>query len=156
MAIIFGDFNKVRNAKERKGVNTYAGSCARFNYFILNNNLIDVKIGGTEFTWIKGGRAKMSKLDRFLISENFGEFWPNYEVTPDVRLFSDHKPLILKHIKRSYGFPPFKFYNTWLEEGDLGDIVKKVWCKFELEGKHLKLFKIMQQLKSLKNAIKLS
>lgn len=103
---LFGDFNDVRDVKEIKGSNSDSNDILKFNRFINNNNLIDVGIGGTKYTWVIGGGVKLPKLDRFLVSDNFGEFWPNFEVVTDARLYSDHKPLIMKQEKRYYGQPP--------------------------------------------------
>ncbi|GJY44701.1 RNA-directed DNA polymerase, eukaryota, reverse transcriptase zinc-binding domain protein [Tanacetum coccineum] len=48
-----------------------------FNEFIVNNSLIDIPLGGFNFTWTDKWGTKMSKLDRFLISESFYEVFPH-------------------------------------------------------------------------------
>lgn len=153
-AVVFGDFNDVRSEQERRGSVLNKRATENFNKFIIENNLIDVKIIGTELTWIKGGGAKMSKLDRFLVSGNFGDSWPDFEAISDARLYSDHKPIIMKQIKRFYGHVPFKFFNSWMEYQEMEDLVRKSWIETELEGQHLKLFIIMQKLKKVKEALK--
>lgn len=45
VAIVFGDFNDVRNPMERVGSSTDDKATAAFNEFIRGNNLVDVKIG---------------------------------------------------------------------------------------------------------------
>lgn len=154
VAVIFGDFNDVRNAKERRGSVMDEKATRNFNEFICNNNLIEVKTGGSDFTWIQGGGLKLSKLDRFLVTDNYGNHWPNFESTTDHRLFSDHKPIILKHPRRNYGGVPFKFFNTWLGEEECNEIVKETWEKFQIEGNHLKIFIITQKLKAIKERLK--
>lgn len=84
--MIFGNFNDVRFCHERKGSKMDERETKTFNDFIRGNNLIDVKISGTNFTWIKGGGEKLSKLDRFLISADFADIWPNEECMEDSRL----------------------------------------------------------------------
>lgn len=143
VAIVFGDFNEVRSGMERKGSVLDERSTKIFNSFITSNNLIDVKMGGSAFTWIKGRGSKMSKLDRFLITESFGDVWPNFEALTETRMYSDHKPIVLKQINRDYGISPFKFFNSWLEEEELEEIVKKTWSEFSIDGQHKKLFIIM-------------
>nr|GEU54449.1 hypothetical protein [Tanacetum cinerariifolium] len=45
-------------------------SCARdFNCFISSSGLVDVKMEGFSFTWVHPSAKKMSKLDRFLVSD---------------------------------------------------------------------------------------
>lgn len=121
--VTFGDFNEVRNESERRGSSIDERATNKFNEFIRHNNLIDVKIVGSNFTWIKGGGTKLSKLDRFLINDCFDFTWPNSEVSTDARIFSDHKPLIQHQSKRCYGNSPFKFYNSWLEDEELEKLI---------------------------------
>nr|GEY19596.1 RNA-directed DNA polymerase, eukaryota [Tanacetum cinerariifolium] len=68
-SIIMGDFNEVRSIDERccSVFNPY--SARRFNRFISNSGIVDVKLEGYAFTWYHPSASKMSKLDRFLISE---------------------------------------------------------------------------------------
>lgn len=115
VTIVFGDFNEVRSANERR---------------------------------IKGRGSKMSKLDRFLISECFGDAWPNFEALTETRMYSDHKPIVLKQINRKYGVAPFKFFNSWLEEEELVELVKKTWSEFSIDGQHKKIFVIMKKIEA--------
>lgn len=154
VAIIFGDFNDVRNERERRGSVMDVKATRLFNNFINNNNLVEAKMGGSNFTWNKGGGAKRSKLDRFLVSDNYGDYWPNFEVHSDLRLFSDHKPLVLKHVRRNFGNIPFKFYNSWLGMEDCDQIVQEVWENFQIQGQHLKIYIVMQKLKTIKEKLR--
>lgn len=88
-----------------------------------------MKIEGSKYTWVKGGGSKLSKFDRFLLNDYFVELWPNSEVITDTRIYSDHKPLILRQVTRNYGSIPFKLYNSWLDEDELGDIVRSTWLE---------------------------
>lgn len=93
-------------------------------------------------------------MDRFLVSENFRDNWANFEVICDTRLYSDHRPLVLKQVSRNYGPIPFKFFNMWMEDQEVEKIVINTWRGFDLEGRHNKLFLIMQKLKAVKEKIK--
>jgi len=42
-----------------------------FNQFIDDNDLIDLPLGGRKYTWFKGDDIFMSRLDRFLLSEQW-------------------------------------------------------------------------------------
>lgn len=152
--MIHGDFNEVRSKEERRGSNFDERSASKFNDFINSNNLIDVKINGSNFKWIKGGGEKMSKLDRILVSNKFGEIWPNFEVLTEARLHSDHKPLILRQITRNFGTTPFKLYNSWMEIEQFESIIKETWSNYNIEGQHLKLYIIMRKLRDIKDKIK--
>nr|GEV22419.1 RNA-directed DNA polymerase, eukaryota [Tanacetum cinerariifolium] len=67
--IILGDFNEVRSIDERRG-SCFNPSVARvFDHFISSSGLVDVKLEGYAFTWSHPSGSKISKLDRFLVSE---------------------------------------------------------------------------------------
>ncbi|GKE52918.1 hypothetical protein Tco_1488074, partial [Tanacetum coccineum] len=57
-----------------------------FNSFIDNYGLIDLPVGGRLLIWINKAGTKLSKLDRFLISEEVTEALPNVRVTAIDRL----------------------------------------------------------------------
>ncbi|GKC97871.1 RNA-directed DNA polymerase, eukaryota, partial [Tanacetum coccineum] len=48
-----------------------------FNNFIINAGLEEVPLGGSAYTWCHKSASKMSKLDRFLVSENLLNTCPN-------------------------------------------------------------------------------
>ncbi|GJR01901.1 hypothetical protein Tco_0524885 [Tanacetum coccineum] len=48
-----------------------------FNSFIMNAGLDEVPLGGSAFTWCHKSASKISKLDRFLVSENLWALYPN-------------------------------------------------------------------------------
>nr|GEV55251.1 RNA-directed DNA polymerase, eukaryota [Tanacetum cinerariifolium] len=72
--ITMGDFNEVRFASEQHGSSFSSSNATEFNSFIANTNLIDIPLGGYSFMWSGKYANKMSKLDRFLVSEEF-EMW---------------------------------------------------------------------------------
>ncbi|GJX59691.1 RNA-directed DNA polymerase, eukaryota, reverse transcriptase zinc-binding domain protein [Tanacetum coccineum] len=72
--IIMGDFNEVRNKNERFGTIFNVHGANAFNSFISMANLEEVPLGGCSFTWCHRSASKMSKLDRFLMSESLLRF----------------------------------------------------------------------------------
>lgn len=81
ISVIMGDFNEVRNEGERYGSVFCDRQAGIFNDFIADNSLIDVPMGGFNFTWTNKWGSKMSRLDRFLVSESFFRdisscYWP--------------------------------------------------------------------------------
>nr|GEV47414.1 RNA-directed DNA polymerase, eukaryota [Tanacetum cinerariifolium] len=68
--IVMGDFNEVRSIDERFGLMFNQSSSRLFNHFITSSGLADVKLEGYSFTWAHPSATKMSKLDRFLVSED--------------------------------------------------------------------------------------
>nr|GEY23468.1 RNA-directed DNA polymerase, eukaryota, reverse transcriptase zinc-binding domain protein [Tanacetum cinerariifolium] len=64
------DFNEVRSADERQGSMFYPSMARCFNNFISSSSLVDIKLEGFSFTWSHPSASKLSKLDRFLVSED--------------------------------------------------------------------------------------
>nr|GEV04940.1 RNA-directed DNA polymerase, eukaryota [Tanacetum cinerariifolium] len=94
--IIIGDCNEVCAAEERFGSIFNVNGAAPFNSFINPGGLVEVPSGGYTFTWAFKSAAKMSKLDRFLISEDLMRACPYiYLITLD-RFLSDHRPILLR------------------------------------------------------------
>nr|GEZ56152.1 RNA-directed DNA polymerase, eukaryota [Tanacetum cinerariifolium] len=58
--------------------------------------LVDVKIKGYEFTWIHPSGSKMSKLDRFLVSEGIYFVFPSITDMCLDKHLSDHRPIVLR------------------------------------------------------------
>ncbi|PWA76614.1 RNA-directed DNA polymerase, eukaryota [Artemisia annua] len=81
--VLFGDMNEVRNEHERHGSIFSRSEADFFNSFINNVGLIELPMGGRLFTWMNKAGTKLSKLDRFLFSEDV------IEELPDMRGFND-------------------------------------------------------------------
>ncbi|GJZ98269.1 RNA-directed DNA polymerase, eukaryota, reverse transcriptase zinc-binding domain protein [Tanacetum coccineum] len=104
--IMFGDMNAVRNAQERFGTTLNSIEADHFNSFIDSTGLVDLPIGGRSFTWMNKAGTKLSKLDRFLISEDVTIRLPDVRITALDRLWSDHNPILLHIDKTDFGPTP--------------------------------------------------
>ncbi|GJU14907.1 RNA-directed DNA polymerase, eukaryota [Tanacetum coccineum] len=71
--VIMGDFNEVHKQEERYGLVFNVHGADAFNMFISNAGLEEIHLGGCSFTWCHKSASKMSKLDRFLVSEGIKE-----------------------------------------------------------------------------------
>ena len=88
--MVLGDFNEVRDANESFGTIFHASAARAFNVFILESGLVDVPLGGQSFTRSNNLGTKMSKLDRYLVSEGLLDlfmrlpwFWISiFRITP--------------------------------------------------------------------------
>ncbi|GJS95035.1 retrovirus-related pol polyprotein from transposon TNT 1-94 [Tanacetum coccineum] len=95
-----------------------------FNSFIDNSGLIDLPLGGHLFSWMNKDRTKLSKLDRFLISEEVTEALPNVRVTAIDHLWSDHNPILLHVFKSDFGPTAFKLFHSWLLHDSFDGVIK--------------------------------
>ncbi|KAJ0445513.1 putative RNA-directed DNA polymerase [Helianthus annuus] len=122
--LAFGDFNEVRQIEDRVNSKFDALAAATFNDFILSMDWHEHPMSGGSFTFISNHQeVKLSKLDRFLVCDRFMGLWPLAKVSVLSKGLSDHCPIFLSCINNDYGPPPFKFYNTWLDDKEVEGII---------------------------------
>ncbi|GJS46637.1 RNA-directed DNA polymerase, eukaryota, reverse transcriptase zinc-binding domain protein [Tanacetum coccineum] len=129
--ILFGDFNEVRFESERFGSLFNSQGAANFNAFINQIGLVDLNIGGRNFTWMNKMGTKMSKHDRFLLSESVINAVPNMTVLALDRKWSDHIPILLHSNKVDFGPTPFRLFHSWLEIEEFNDVVVDSYNSFQ-------------------------
>ncbi|GKC97285.1 cytochrome P450 [Tanacetum coccineum] len=121
------EFNDVRSRNERFGSLFINRDATAFNKFIANGGLHDFPLGGRRFTRYNREGSKLSKFDRFLVSNNFFSLWKDAKVKTLAREISDHCPIMLSVDSMNFGPKCFKFFNHWMEDDDFNNIVKTSW-----------------------------
>ncbi|GJY47483.1 RNA-directed DNA polymerase, eukaryota, reverse transcriptase zinc-binding domain protein [Tanacetum coccineum] len=132
--VIMGDFNEVRASSERFGSVFNKRGAKIFNEFIANAGLVEVPLGGCSFTWCHKSASKMSKLDRFLISDNLLGACPGISSVSLDRYLSDHRPILLREAYYDYGPIPFKLYHYWFEFDGFDKFVEDSWKEIRVSG----------------------
>ncbi|XP_071699116.1 uncharacterized protein [Rutidosis leptorrhynchoides] len=150
--LLCGDFNEVRDSSDRINSQFHPFRAERFNKFIRENNLIDIPISGKRFTRVSDDGVKLSKLDRFLVTENFINLWDDLSVIALDRRLSDHCPLVLRDKIIDFGPKPFKVFDEWFNCDDVGDIILGAW-KESVRGSR-KDCNFRDKLKNVKSALK--
>ncbi|GKE52827.1 RNA-directed DNA polymerase, eukaryota [Tanacetum coccineum] len=79
-----------------------------FNHFITSAGLVEVQLEGYSYTWAHPSASKMSKLDRFLVSDGFLSLFPHTSAVCLDRHLSDHRPILLREFNTDYGATPFR------------------------------------------------
>ena len=108
---MLGDFNSIRRPGERftSGHSLAEDNSSReFNEWIEDLEVLEVPWLGRNFTWYRPNGASRSRLDRFLISHEWLEKWPNSIQTALARNFSDHCPIVLRSNEIDWGPKPFR------------------------------------------------
>jgi exonuclease III len=95
------DFNSIMRREDRRGVNDVSGSMVtsemcQFGEFMEDLELVDLPLLGRRFTWYHPNGRSMSRIDRFLVSEDWLNDWGVCSLWVLPRDISDHCPLILK------------------------------------------------------------
>ncbi|GJS65460.1 RNA-directed DNA polymerase, eukaryota [Tanacetum coccineum] len=152
-SLIMGDFNEVRCIEERWGSVFNSHGANAFNSFISNSGLNDIQLEGFSFTWAHPSATKMSKLDRFLMSNGLLSAFPLISAICLDRHLSDHRPILLKEVFSDFGPTPFRFYHSWLELPGFDDLVSKSWNSFTLDDSN-GMIRFKKKLQMLKKEIR--
>ncbi|RVW39533.1 Transposon TX1 uncharacterized 149 kDa protein [Vitis vinifera] len=106
---IGGDFNTVRFLKERRNAPRLIAEMRRFSEVIGELGLRDFPLAGGPFTWIGGLNSQASsRLDRFLISDQWEDHFSAITQSALPHLVFDHNPIVLEARGFSSGKSPFK------------------------------------------------
>ncbi|GKC13322.1 RNA-directed DNA polymerase, eukaryota [Tanacetum coccineum] len=151
--IVLGDFNEVRFEEERFD-SIFNQSCVRaFNHFISSSGLLEVKMKGYSFAWSHPSATKMSKLDRFLVSEGIFSTFPAITAVCLDRHLSDHRPIILNEIHTDFGPTPFRIYHSWFKRDGFDAMVEQAWRSFTHTDSN-RLIRFKKKLQDLKKIIR--
>ncbi|PWA73265.1 RNA-directed DNA polymerase, eukaryota [Artemisia annua] len=125
--VVMGDFNEVRFKSDRFGSIFNVQGADDFNSFIEDAGLEEVPLGGSAFTWCHKSATKMSKLDRFFISNSLLNSCPHVSAITLDRFLSDHRPILLCETNFDYGPIPFRFFHHWIKLDGFSTFVSDVW-----------------------------
>ena len=148
------DFNAVRKTEERRSVRReqVSNDHAAFNSFIEDNGLQDLPLFGRIFTWFKGDGTSMSRIDRFLLSEDWCFGWPNCVQTALLTGLSDHCPLVLSVDEVNWGPQPTRMLKCWQDVPGYKQFVSDKWKTLQVDG--WGGFVLREKLKMIKEALK--
>ncbi|GJY31196.1 RNA-directed DNA polymerase, eukaryota [Tanacetum coccineum] len=152
-ALVMGDFNEVRKEEERFGSNFNPRGADLFNKFIVDSGLVEVPSCGYSFTWSLKDASKMSRLDRFLVSEDMLRSCHSLSSLTLDRYHSDHRPILLRELNFDYGPTPFRFYHNWFDIPGFDVFVTNTWRNIVIT-EHNAMFRMAKKLKILKGLIR--
>nr|GEZ46667.1 RNA-directed DNA polymerase, eukaryota [Tanacetum cinerariifolium] len=120
-----------------------------FNNFISNSGLVEVQLEGYSFTWSHPLATKMSKLDRFLVTEGLVSLFPHISGICLDRHLSDYRPILLREVITDYGAMPFGMYHSWFSLHGFEQMVTHTWNSIVLDDRNgmVRFKKKMQFLK---------
>ncbi|GJZ24930.1 RNA-directed DNA polymerase, eukaryota [Tanacetum coccineum] len=151
--IVMGDFNDMRSIDERLGSEFNQSSARVFNRFISTSGLVDVKLEGYSFTWSHPSANKMSKLDRFLVSEGIILLFPSILAICLDKHLSDHRPILLREVITEFGPTPFRLYHSWFKRDGFDAMVEHAWTSFSHLDSNM-LIRFKKKLQDLKIIIR--
>jgi hypothetical protein len=141
----------VRFPSERSRVGGFSAAMEDFSEFIRGQSLVDIPLQGGQFTW--SNNQAWSKIDRFLLSPDWEEHYPDVSQSRLPRLLLDHFPLMLDCGSHREGEKYFKFENMWLKSVGFVEQVQRWWESYDFRG--LPSFVLASKLKALKVDLKI-
>ncbi|XP_071698930.1 uncharacterized protein [Rutidosis leptorrhynchoides] len=150
--VLCGDINEVRNQSDRLNCRFHLSRATHFNDFILRNNLVEIPLNGKRFTRISDDGTKFSKIDRFLVNDNFINLWRDLSVVALEHRESDHCQLLLRDKIIDFEPKPFKIFDEWLNKDGVEKVIKEAWEKLVCGVKKDCLFR--DRLKNVKLNLK--
>ncbi|KAL5154595.1 Transposon TX1 uncharacterized protein [Glycine soja] len=150
-----GDFNSIRSQDERLSLSQRSADTlgiSEFNQWISDMDLQEIKCAGCSFTWIRPNGSVKSRLDRFLVSDQWLLSWPDscqYNLPRD---FSDHCPIIMQTKKVDWGPKLFRVVDWWIHQKGYHSMVREAWNSDQQGGWGGIVLK--NKLRNLKMAIK--
>jgi hypothetical protein len=132
---VVGDFNAIRTTKERHSSRAGPQSSDHipFNRFIDDNVLINLPLSGCKFIWDKVDGLAMSRLDRFLLSEDWCLALPNCVQVAQLRGLSDHCPLLLMANDENWGSRPARMLKCWKDIHGYHQFVQDTWNSLQVD-----------------------
>jgi exonuclease III len=133
---VCSDFNVVRCVEECRSVGMVSRQpgIANFNNFIDGCLFIDLPLRGRSFTWYRRDGRSMSRMDRFLLSEEWYLTCPNCVQTASTRGVSDHCPLQLSIDMVNWGPKPLRMLRCWEKFPGYTIFVRNQWNSFQVAG----------------------
>jgi len=107
---------------------------------------------GRIYTWFQPNGGAMSRLDRFLVSDGWGDAWGVATQWALPRDVSDHCPIILRYSSQLWGPKPFRFNNFWLEHREFVQAVRTSW-ECQMPPRWM-AYNLKEKLKYLKRDLK--
>ncbi|GJW29624.1 cytochrome P450 [Tanacetum coccineum] len=143
-----------RSRDERSGCRFDIDEANVFSDFISRVGFFDFPLGGRRFTRFDQEGRKSSKLDRFMVSPVFFDFWKDAHVKVMYRSFSDHCPILLKVESLNFEPNPFSVFDKWIGNADFNAFILDFWNQALPSSLFSPDILLKNKLKSLRLAIK--
>ncbi|GKU93781.1 hypothetical protein SLEP1_g7347 [Rubroshorea leprosula] len=147
-----GDFNAIRCKEEKKGKTYDTSDMCKFNNFISETGLLEIPLKGRKFTWYKPDGSAMSKLDRFLLSNELLLCFPDISMRGLSRDISDHCPIVLETCAIDWGPKPFCSLDCWWNHEGFANFIQEKWTNMSVYG--WGCYKLKEKFKRLKVELK--
>lgn len=107
----------------------------KFNKFIDFAGLIDRSLDSGLFTWSNlRNQSTLSRIDRFLYTQCWGDKFPIHNTRSLSRICSDHFSILLQSLYQRWGPCPFRLENLWLSDKNFQRFIPSQWSSLAYNG----------------------
>ncbi|KAL6348556.1 hypothetical protein AAG906_016066 [Vitis piasezkii] len=150
---VAGDFNAILRPEESSRGGSLNSTMRRFAEVIEELELKELPMVGGPFTWSGGtDNQSFSRLDRFLVNEEWDSHFGDARQFRLPRPVSDHFPILMDVGGLRRGPTPFRFENMWLKAEGVKDLLKLWWEEGSFSGSAS--FILAEKLKFMKVKLK--
>lgn len=125
--VLMGNFNEVREKSERMGSQFHQDTTRNFNHFIDEAKLTDIPLGGPHFTWTYKWGSKFSKLDRFLVMDDYLDSVLHISGMVLEKHIPYHQLIVLLEHRVDYGPVPFCIFQSCFGMDGFHTVVLSSW-----------------------------
>ncbi|XP_074305596.1 uncharacterized protein LOC141640814 [Silene latifolia] len=130
---IAGDFNTVLSPDERLSATTKQEDMEAFVDCLADCGMTDIHATGAYFTWTNKqdpNHRKYSRLDRFLINQDWLDEFPDMNAHFHPEGIMDHTPCIVRNTRLDgRRNTSFKYFNMWGSAPEFLEIVQHTWSQ---------------------------
>lgn len=117
------------------GHHFYVRLSGKFNDFVDDHHLVELKLPHKKFTWISGRNRAL--LDRYFVTVDWLDQFPEVTVQHLSSYGSDHTPILLSTGSTCSPNHQFKFDPEWLNNEEFVHLVIKWWNEYPLSSYRL-------------------
>lgn len=127
--MVAGDFNVTLDLQDRSNTNHHVNQMRAFRGLIEHLELIDLPLLGRRYTWSnERENPTFVRLDRFLVSTEWIQSFPNTVQTAGTDPLSDHCPLLCTSQTKFPTSNVFRLENSWLKLNQFKELVENTWA----------------------------
>jgi mannosylglycoprotein endo-beta-mannosidase len=126
--LIIGDFNLIKDAKDKNNLNIDRRWMSRFRTALNTSNLIEIPLIGRKYTWSNEQQPPtLVRLDRAFCTADWELRFAAAKLLPQSTRFSDHCPLLLVNDGLVKTGRRFRFEAYWQFVEGFGEVVTQAW-----------------------------
>nr|XP_016477413.1 PREDICTED: uncharacterized protein LOC107798896 [Nicotiana tabacum] len=153
--LVGGDFNVVLHEDEKIGrLPVHPTEYEDFAFCVNSCGLLKKGYKGSPFTWWNGRsnvECIFKRLNRTFVNFPFQNMLPTIEVEHQIRIGSDHAPLLMTCGVQTTNFAkPFRLLNFWTKHTTFMDVVRQNWEADFIGDPFLMFKKNIKRVKAVK------